>query len=132
LVDAVGFTYVEVVVHGRRASRPVRMLVDASSTYIVMAPALIKELGLVETPYQVDLTLADGRRISVRLFLAEVEVLGRRGPAFVAELETPTPLLGIYALEAPGLKVNPLTGELETVSPEGGFLLASLAAGCSG
>jgi predicted aspartyl protease len=67
--------------------------------------------------------LADGRRVRAKLFLAEVEVKGRRGPAFVAELNVPTPLLGVYALETLGFKVNPRTGELEEVSPEGGYLL---------
>jgi predicted aspartyl protease len=42
----------------------------------------------------------------------------------VAELETPTPLLGVYALETLGFKVNPSTGEVEEVSPEGGYLLS--------
>jgi predicted aspartyl protease len=35
----------------------------------------------------------------------------------------PTPLLGVYALETLGFKVNPRTGELEEISPEGGYLL---------
>jgi predicted aspartyl protease len=116
-----GFTYVNVTVRGMKASRDVRMLVDIGSTYIVLDPETIKELGLLETPYAVD--LADGRKIKARLFLAEVEVKGRRGLAFVAELNMPTPLLGVYALETLGFKVNPRTGELEEISPEGGYLL---------
>jgi len=120
LFTGMGFTYVNATVRGMRASRDVRMLVDTGS-YIVLDPETIKELGLLETPYTVD--LADGRRIRARLFLAEVEVKGRRGPALVAELNVPTPLLGVYALETLGFKVNPRTGELEEISPEGGYLL---------
>jgi predicted aspartyl protease len=52
-----------------------------------------------------------------------MEVKGRRGPAFVAELNVPTPLPGVHALETLGFKVNPRTGELEEISPEGGYLL---------
>ncbi len=118
-----GFVYVSVTVRGLRASRDVRMLVDTGSTYIVLDQKTIEELGLVEMPYAVDLVLADGRRVRARLFLAEVEVKGRRGPAFVVELDVPTPLLGVYALETLGFRVNPRTGELEEVSPEGGYLL---------
>ena len=118
-----GFTYVSVTVRGSRASRDVRMLVDTGSTYIVLDPKTIEELGLIETPYTVELVLADERRARARLFLAEVEVKGRRGPAFVAELNVPMPLLGVYALETLGFRVNPRTGELEEVSPEGGYLL---------
>ncbi|MDT7870283.1 MAG: aspartyl protease family protein [Thermoproteus sp.] len=110
-----GFTYVNVTVRGMRASRDVRMLAGTGSTYTVLDPETIKELGLLETPYTVD--LADGRRIRAKLFLAEVEVKGRRGPAFVAELNVPTPLLGVHALETLGFKVNPRTGELEEISP---------------
>jgi len=118
-----GFTYVNVTVRGMKASRDVRMLVDTGSTYIVLDPETIKELGLLETPYTADLLLADGRKIKARIFLAEVEVKERRGPAFVAELNVPTPLLGVYALETLGFKVNPRAGEMEEISPEGGYLL---------
>jgi len=41
----------------------------------------------------------------------------------VAELDAPVPLLGVYALETLGLKPDPLTGRLEVVGPEGGYLL---------
>jgi len=119
----VGFVCVNVVVRGVKSSKSVRMLVDASSTYIVLRPDLIRELGHYETPYAVEVTLANGRRVKTRLFLAEVEVKGRRGPALVAELDTPIPLLGVYALETLGFKVNPRTGEVEEISPEGGYLL---------
>jgi len=118
-----GFVYIDVIVHGYRSSRSVRMLSDAGSTYIVLGSDVIEELGLYETPYAAEVTLADGRRIRTKLYLAEVEVKGRRGPTFVAELNTPTPLLGVYALEALGFKVNPRTGEIEEISPEGGYLL---------
>jgi predicted aspartyl protease len=112
-----GFTYVNVTVRDMKASRDVKMLVDTGSTYIVLDPETIKELGLLETPYTVDLLLADGRKIRDRLFLAEVEVKGRRRPAFVAELNMPTPLLGVHALETLGFKANLMTGELEEISP---------------
>jgi predicted aspartyl protease len=118
-----GFTYVNVTVRGMKASRDVKMLVDTGSTYIVLDPETIKELGLLETPYTADLLLADGRKIRAKLFLAEVEVKERRGPAFVAELNVPTSLLGVHALETLGFKVNPRTGEMEEISPEGGYLL---------
>jgi len=102
-----GFTYVNVTVRGMKASRDVRMLVDTGSTYIVLDPETIKELGLLETPYTVDLLLADGRKIRAKLFLAEVEVEGRRGPVFVAELNVPTPLLGVQPSKRWALKRTP-------------------------
>jgi len=114
-----GFVYVKVC--GLRSSRTIRMPVDTGSTYIVLSPDIVRELGLLETSYSVE--LADGRKAS-RLYLAEVEARGRRGPALIAELDAPTLLLGVYALETLGFKANPRTGELEEISPEGGYLLA--------
>jgi len=69
-----GFVYVKVC--GLRSSRTIRMLVDTGSTYIVLSSDIVRELGLLETPYSVE--LADGRKAS-RLYLAEVEARGRRG-----------------------------------------------------
>jgi len=121
-----GFTYVSVTIHGRKASRNIKMLVDTGSTYIVLNPEVIREIGVIETPFSVKLTLANKRKVKAKLYLAEVEIRGRRGPAFIAELDVPTPVLGVYALETLGFKVNPRTGELEEISPEGGYLLSKL------
>jgi len=119
----VGFVYVDVVIRGSRASKTVRALVDTGSTYVVLSPELVEELGLFETPYSVELILASGERVGAKLYVAEAEVRGRRGPILVAALKTPIPLLGVHSLETLGFKVNPRTGELEEVSPEGGYLL---------
>jgi predicted aspartyl protease len=122
LVVGVGYIYIDLVVRGR-ASKNVRALVDTWSAYIVLDPKTISEIGLLETPFSVELTLADKRRVRAKLYLAEVEAEGRRGPTFVAELDVPTSILGTYALETLGLKPNPVTGKLEVIGPEGGYLL---------
>jgi len=119
---SVGYTYVEMVVRGK-IPRSIRALVDTGSAYVVIDPKSISEIGLPETPFEVELTLADRRKVKAKLYLAEVEAEGRKGPVFVAELDVPTPILGTYALETLGLKPNPVTGKLEIVGPEGGYLL---------
>jgi len=119
-----GFVYVDVELRGAKSSKVIRMFVDTGSTYVVLSSDIIGELGLIPTPYTVDLTLADRRVVAARLFLAEARVKGRRGSVLVAELETSTLLLGVYALETLGFKVSPVTGEVEEVSPEGGYLLS--------
>jgi len=117
-----GYIYVNVKIYGK-ITKEIEMLVDTGSTYIVLNKKSIEEIGLFKTPYKVRLTLANKKEIEARLFLGEVEVKGRKGPAFFAEVDTPKPLLGIYALETLGLKVNPRTGALEEMAPEGGYLL---------
>ena len=60
------------------------------------------------------------RRVGVKPYLAEAEAEGRKGPAFVAELDVSTAILGTYALKTLRLKPNPVTGKLEVIGPEGG------------
>jgi len=55
--------------------------------------------------------------VKTRLYLAE----GRKGPVLVVELETQTPLLGVFALETLDSKPKTVTGKLEIIGPEGGF-----------
>jgi len=99
------------------------MLAGKGSMYVALGSGVIEELGLYETPYTVEVTLDDGGRASAKLYLAGVEVMGRRGPVFVTELDTPTPLLGVYTLETLGFKVDLETGEFKGVSLEGGCIL---------
>ena len=117
-----GYVYVNLTVKGK-ALKVVRALIDTGSAYVVLDPKTISEIGLHETPYKVDLTLADKRKVEAKLYLAEVEADGRKGPVLVAELDVPTPLLGVYALETLGLRPDPVSGRLEVVGPEGGYLL---------
>jgi predicted aspartyl protease len=56
-----GYVYVDLVVRGK-SSRRIRALVDTGSAYIVLDPKTISEVGLFETPFEVELTLADKRR----------------------------------------------------------------------
>jgi len=118
----VGYTYVDLILRGK-FSRNIRALVDTGSAYVVIDSKSISEVGLPETPFEVELTPADKRKVKARLFLGEAEAEGRKGPVFVARLDVPTPILGTYALKTLGLKPNPITGKLEVVGPEGGYLL---------
>jgi len=118
-----GSALIDVMVRGVRGSRSVRMFAGKGSMYVALGSSVIEKLGLYETPYTVEVTLADGRRVTAKLYLAGVEVMGRRGLVLVAEPDTSTPLLGVYALETLGFKADSETGEFEGVSPEGGRIL---------
>ncbi|HDD66731.1 MAG TPA: hypothetical protein ENG52_03815 [Nitrososphaeria archaeon] len=120
--STVGYVYVDIIIRGKKEKK-IKALVDTGASYVILNSQTIKELELSPTPYKVVLTLADKRQVKARLYVAEAEAEGRKGPILVAELDTPTPLVGIFALETLGLKPNPLTGKLEIVGPEGGYLL---------
>ena len=119
----VGHVYVDVTIKGSLGSKTLKMLADTDSTYIVLDPDIVKELGLIETPYTVELMMANDSRERAKVYVGEAEVKSRKGPVMIAAMKTPIPLLGVYALESLGFKVNPRTGELEEIGPEGGYLL---------
>ncbi len=121
-----GYVYCELTVKGKIKEKRIKALVNTGATYLILNDDIINELGLVDTDYKVTLTLADERKVDANLYIAEVEVEGRRGPVMVASIDTPIPLLGVFALESLGLKPDPISGRLEAIGPEGGCLLRML------
>jgi len=53
--------FLDVTLRGLRGSRTLRMLVDTGSTYVVVEPEVVEELGFIRTPYTARLVLAGGR-----------------------------------------------------------------------
>lgn len=107
-----GYVYCDLVLRGRR-EKVIRALVDTGSSYIVLDPVIIEELELTPTNYEVELTLADKRRVRAKLYVAEAE--GRRGPVFVAGLSVPIPPSESPPSGNLGLRPNPITGKLEVI-----------------
>jgi len=93
--------------------RKVKALVDTGSTFIVLPPELAQEIGMARSPRTVKVHLASGEEVEAETGAVIVKVDGREAPATALILAGAEPLLGIEALEALGLKVNPQTGELE-------------------
>lgn len=102
----------------RERVKEVRMLVDTGATYPCIPKALAEELGL-RLEYKTKVVLADGREVGAWLAVAYIEVAGRGDLIPVRVFEAEEPLLGVFALEALGLSVDPTTGE---VKPTRGFI----------
>jgi predicted aspartyl protease len=112
LCKEVGHVYVTAIFRGRRELVMERVLVDTGATFTVMPLELAREY-LYETPLEATLRLGDGRTVRARVFVAEVEIEGRRGPARVMAFEGAVPVIGVDTLETLGLKVDPVTGRIE-------------------
>lgn len=112
-----GETWVKVRVHGEKGSEEVAMLVDTGSTYTKLSEGLARRLGIVADEL-VQVKLADGSLREVGLADARVEYLGSiRAVTVMIGLGDQEPLLGLTALEALRLKVNPVTQGLERFTP---------------
>ena len=88
------------------------ILVDTGATYSLIAPALADRLGVARLPRKQTVILADGRRIEAEVGLVMVRVVDRSAATTVIIADCDEPLLGVEALEALGLAVDPTTGSL--------------------
>ena len=89
-----------------------RVLVDTGASFTVM-PLDLAEKYFIETPFEVELRLGDGRIVKAKMFVAEVEIEGRRGPLRIMAFKDAMPVIGVDALETLGLRVDPSTGRVE-------------------
>ncbi len=109
-----GHIYAQARLRGPKESRRVRMLVDTGSTYLMISPKLAKELGTIRLPERIPTSFVNGDREELDATALILELKGRIGGAIALIRECEEPLLGIEALEALGLKVDPSRGSLET------------------
>ncbi|MCR6693044.1 MAG: aspartyl protease family protein [archaeon YNP-LCB-003-016] len=89
-----------------------RILVDTGASFTVM-PLNLAEKYFIETPFEVELKLGDGRIVKAKMFVAEVEIEGRKGPIRIMAFKDAMPVIGVDTLETLGLRVDPSTGRVE-------------------
>jgi predicted aspartyl protease len=89
-----------------------RILVDTEASFTVM-PLNLAEKYFIETPFEVELKLGDGRIVKAKMFVAEVEIEGRKGPLRIMAFKDAMPVIGVDTLETLGLRVDPSTGRVE-------------------
>ena len=108
----------------RRRVGEVLFLVDTGSFSPIIPLGLAEEYGL-EALAEVELLLADGRRVRAGVSLAYSRVLDRDGVFQVTLMDSPEPILGVTVLEGLGARVDPATGKLEYSRPYGLAALSS-------
>jgi aspartyl protease family protein len=95
----------------------VQMLVDTGATYSVIPPRLAKAVGILRPRRTVTVRLADGRRIRLGADVAILRIDGREAPATILVGKVDEPILGVEALEALGLVVDPRRKRLSPSRP---------------
>src|SRR3989442_9719661 len=102
----VGHIHQEVRVRAERAMT-IRMLVDTGATFSVVPRRLARALGIRRPRRSVSVRLADGRRVRLGADVAIIRIDGREAPATLLVGDVDEPILGVEALEALGLVVDP-------------------------
>jgi predicted aspartyl protease len=67
------------------------VLVDTGASFTVM-PLEIAEKQFIETPFEADIRLGDGRSVKAKVFVAECEIEDRRGPVRILAFKGAIPL----------------------------------------
>lgn len=94
-----------------------RMLVDTGATFSVIPSDLAKLLGIKRPRRFVKVRLADGRSIRLGADIAIIQIDGREAPATILVGKVDEPILGVEALEALGLVVDPKRKRLSPSRP---------------
>jgi clan AA aspartic protease len=107
-----GHVYVDAELSWVHSER-VRLLVDTGATYTLLPEDLVERLGVARSPRPVGVTLADGSERNFQLGTVLVRLEQREAGATVLIAPVGSePLLGVEALEALGLAVDPNTHTL--------------------
>ncbi len=107
-----GHVFVKARFRGKDVIEFEQILVDTGALFTVM-PLEIAENHFIETPFEADLRLGDGRIVKAKVFVAECEIEDRRGPVRILAFKGATPVIGVDTLETLGLRVDPVTGRIE-------------------
>ena len=103
---------------GQDSLRELEFLVDTGSFYTLLSPELADDLGIT-LPVTSEMVLADSRRVEVSMGAAYRRLMDREGGVLVASMSVPMTPLGASALQALGLKVNPVDETVEYYLPFG-------------
>lgn len=102
----------------RKRVEEVFFLVDTGSFFPVI-PLHVAERFNIKPLAEVELVLANSKRVKAGVSLAYFKIMDREGVFQVVLMDSPEPLLGVIVLEGLGFKVDPVTGKLEYSRPYG-------------
>ena len=74
-----GHVFIGAKFRGKELLEVDKILVDTGASFTVM-PLDVAEKYFIETPFEAELKLGDGRAVKARVFVAEAEIEGRKGP----------------------------------------------------
>jgi clan AA aspartic protease len=111
-----GHVYVEATIKAKRKLKA-RFLVDTGATCSLVPPGLAKQVGMEPSGLREKVHLATGKTVRVPTALGQIRIDGRETVTVFWIEPCDEPLLGVEALEALGLAVDPRTGTLKATRP---------------
>ncbi|MHA1711327.1 MAG: aspartyl protease family protein [Candidatus Freyarchaeota archaeon] len=120
MVNGLGHVRVDMRVRGAKGERKLEnVLVDTGATFTILPRSVLEEVGAWSLQLTLPLELGDGRKVEADVYSAVIAIGDRWGPGIILTFKDAKTVLGVQALEALGLRVNPATGRLESTRPKG-------------
>jgi predicted aspartyl protease len=111
-----GHIFVDAVLRGTRKEKALKnVIVDTGATYTIMPTEVVEEVGAIKTPWRVELMLGNKKKVKAAVYVAQMEIKGRKGPMRIASFKDAVPAIGVDTLESLGLRADALKGKLEPV-----------------
>lgn len=95
------------------------LIIDTGATYTVLSRDVLEAVGALKLPRKFPSRLEDGRSVEAEVYSLWLELGDREGPVIALTFEGAQQVISVQTLESLGLKVNPVTGELEETRPKG-------------
>ena len=111
-----GHVYVEATIRAKRKLKA-RFVVDTGATCSLISPDLAKQLGMEPSRLREKVHLANGKSVRVPTALGQIRIGGRETVTVFWIGPCDEPLVGVEALEALGLGVDPRTSTLKATRP---------------
>jgi len=124
LSNNLGFTRARFTVNdlARARREEINFLVDSGSRFVIFDLAMAQKLRLKPLT-KVKLMMADKRLVEADIAACLVSWKGNDAPIFAAIVDVPEPLIGVEALEALGLSIDPTTGSVKETRKHPSYLL---------
>jgi predicted aspartyl protease len=115
-----GHVYMNIIVKGEKGKEKLEnIVVDTGATYTFLEESVLKRIGAVKLPTQVEVELGDGKKVLADAYGIVVRYEDREAPTIAVTFPGTKMVVGVETLESLGLRVDPTTNKLEYVRPKG-------------
>lgn len=110
----------DVLVKGSKGKAKLnKVVVDTGATYSFLQERILHKIGAFRFPTTVPIELGDGKKVRGKAYGVVMKFKEREAPTTVVTFKGAKSVIGVEALEALGLKIDPTIGKLESTRPKG-------------
>jgi predicted aspartyl protease len=114
-----GHVYMSIIVKGKKGEEKLEnVVVDTGATYTFLEGEVLKKIGALKLPTQIEVELGDGKKVLADAYGVVIKFEDREAPTIAVTFPGTKTVVGVETLESLGLRVDPTTNKLEYVRPK--------------